>query len=390
MKSSDHYAQSKMSRHRKPAVWSAILAALTAFACIAAAGAMAKPTQNGTSLQQDVDALVAAGVPGTVLLVRNGNKTTRLTAGVADLTTQRAMQPGDRFKIASLTKTYTATVVLQLVAEGKLRLNDSVERWLPGLVPNGRNITIHQLLNHTSGLFDHELDPRIIAPYLKGDLGHYWAPIQLVRMAVSHKPNFAPGATKFASYSSTNYIIAGLIIEAVTGKSIGAELRSRLFQPLGLTATTYPTRRVTGPLVHGYMVLGQPPAADVTGVSPSLSPASGAIVSDAADVADFYRALLSGRLLRPGLLQAMQTTLPQRKFDIRGQRYGLGLMRFPMSCGTAWGHNGAWPGYYAFALTSANGRRQAVLMFNKDVTSLSPDAGSIFLRLLDKAYCSTA
>ena len=142
------------------------------------------------------------------------------------------MRPDNHFKIASLTKTYTATVVLQLVGEGKLSLDDTVEQRLPGVVPNGGKITIRQLLNHTSGLADFESDPRYLKPYLSGNFGYYWAPRQLVRMGVSHKPLFAPG-TRW-SYSNTNYVVAQLIVEKVTGKTLGAELKRRIFQPLGL------------------------------------------------------------------------------------------------------------------------------------------------------------
>ena len=195
----------------------AILAAVVAAAvAVGAAGAVTTPS----ALQQDVDALVAAGAPGVILLVRDGNKTTRLTAGVAEIATSTPMQAADQYRIASLTKTYVATVVLQLVAEGKLRLSDTVERWLPGLVPNGRKITIRQLLNHTSGLADHERDPDVLAPYLKGDLGYYWSPTRLVEIAASRPVRFPPGATKVASYSSTNYVIAGLIVERATGNKI--------------------------------------------------------------------------------------------------------------------------------------------------------------------------
>jgi D-alanyl-D-alanine carboxypeptidase len=383
MATSDHHSNPKA---RGLAVL-AVLVCLTA-AALVAASALARPAtttgMQALGLQTGLDALVAAGAPGVILLVRNGNHTVRLTAGLADVAHKRPMRPDDRFRIASLTKTYTATVVLQLVAEGKLALSDSVERRLPGLVPNGSEITIHQLLNHTSGIFSFEQDPRVLKPYLNGNYGYHWAPRKLVEIAVSHKPLFAPGAGQ--SYSSTNYVIAGLIVEALTGKPIGAQLRSRIFPPLHLAATTYPTTpRMPSPYARGYYVFGKPPATDVTGISPSLSPASGAIVSNAADVADFYRALLSGRLLEPGLLQAMKTTLHEGiKTDIPG--YGLGLQRFRTSCGAAWGHSGDFPGYVVIAYSSARGERQAVLMANTD--SLSKRAGALYDKLIGKAYCA--
>ena len=164
-------------------------------AVIAAASGVANPAaRDRPNLQKDLDALVAAGAPGAVLLVRNQNHTVRYTAGLADVTNKRPMRAVDRFRIASLTKTYTATVVLQLVAEGRLHLDDSVEQHLPGLVPNGGEIKIRQLLNHTSGLFDYEHDQDILKPYYAGDIGHYWSMRQLVEHAVAHKPLFTPGA----------------------------------------------------------------------------------------------------------------------------------------------------------------------------------------------------
>jgi D-alanyl-D-alanine carboxypeptidase len=126
------------------------------------------------ALQGKVNGLVAAGAPGAILLVREGQDADRFTAGLAEISTSQPIRAGDRYRIASLAKSYTAAVVLQLVAERKLRLRDTVERWLPGLVPNGENITIRHLLNHTSGIFNYENDPRVNAPYLAGNLGHYW------------------------------------------------------------------------------------------------------------------------------------------------------------------------------------------------------------------------
>jgi D-alanyl-D-alanine carboxypeptidase len=314
-----------------------------------------------------------------------------LTGGVAEIATKTAMKPSDHYRIASLTKSYVATVVLQLVGEGKLRLSDTVERWLPGLVPKGNKITIHMLLNHTSGLYDHEKDPEVLKPYLSGNLGYYWSPLRLVKLAVTRPARFAPGATKRSSYSSTNYLIAGLIVERVTGNTIGAELKRRIFQPLHLTGTSYPTSRtqLPSPYAHGYFLLGKPPLTDLSAFSPSLSGPAGAIVSTVDDVAGFYRALLSGRMLKPALLKAMKTTLPETQGDLH-QRMGYGLERFPTSCGAAFGHSGSFPGYWTHAWASANGKRQAVLMVNINPDAAPAPARRLFSKLLDRAYCSTA
>jgi D-alanyl-D-alanine carboxypeptidase len=364
------------------------LAPNTASASVARASARG----HTASLQADLDAMVLAGAPGAILLVRDGHHTTHLTSGVGEVATNTPIRPDDHFKIASLTKTYTATVVLQLVAEHKMRLDDSVEQWLPGLVPNGQNITVRQLLSHTSGLFDYEADPRFLEPYFNGDLGFYWAPRDLVGLAVSHDPLFPPGQTPIAVYSNTNYVVAGLIVEAVTGRSIGDEFQTRLFNPLHLDETVYPTEpELPSPYAHGYMVLGGPPALDVTGLSPSMTSSAGGIVSTTDDVADFYRALLSGRLLPKNLLRQMETTRSEgTKVDIPGQQYGLGLETFPTSCGVAWGHNGVVPGYLTFIFSSKDGQRQAVLMVNHDAGSLPGPVGTMFFDLIAKAFCSTS
>ncbi len=385
-----HSKQTTGGSQTKLTVLGTTLVGLAAAALIAAS-APAQPTTTtraqAAGLQKDVDALVTAGTPGAILIARDGARTVRLASGLADVARKRPMHPGDRFRIASLTKSYVAAVGLQLVAEGKLSLDESVERRLPGVVPNGRKIRIRQLLNHTSGLFDFAADPRVLKPYLKGDFGFHWAPRTLVQIGVSHKPLFRPGARY--GYSNTDYLVLGLIAEAVTGNSLASELRSRIFRPLGLRATAFPTSPlIANPYAHGYYVFAKPPATDVSAVSP-FPWAAGAMVSTGADILSFYRALLAGRILEPKLLNAMKTTVPEgRKTDIPGSRYGLGLERFPTSCGTAWGHNGAIAGYLVFAFTSTDGSRQAVLMVNEDGSSLTKRAGELFFKVIDKAFCS--
>ena len=366
-----------------------VLTCLLALLVIAASPASAKPTAdaNGAGLQSRLDALVTGGAPGAILLVRSEHGRKQLTAGVADLATGRPIHPGDRYRIASLAKTYVSTVVLQLVGEGKLRLGDSVEKWLPGLVPNGENIRIRHLLGHTSGLFDFENDPRLLAPYFGGNLSYYWSPLERLALATSHEPLYPPGETTKATYSNTNYTVAGLIIEKVTGKSLESQLRRRIFEPLRLNATTHPDRETTieGRHARGYFPLGPPPLVDVTEFSPSITGAGGATVSTVRDVARFYRALLKGRLLRPRLLRAMKRTLPIDS-DLPS-RYGLGLAKYPTPCGKAWGHSGAFPGYLTYTFSSQNGRRQMVLMVNVDPSALPQATLERFYDLLYKAYC---
>jgi D-alanyl-D-alanine carboxypeptidase len=378
--------------HRTTIRLSTLAVVCVAAAALAAASAGAARTHRTAGgpdgLQKSLDALVAAGAPGAILFVRDGAHTTQLSAGLGHIARKTPIHAGDRFKIASLTKTYTATVVLQLVGEGKLALGDTVERRLPGVVPNGRRITIRQLLNHTSGLHEFEDDPRYLKPYMAGDFGFRWSPRQLVRIGVSHEPLFAPGTGW--SYSNTNYVVAQLIVERVTRHGLGAELKRRIFKPLKLRRTSY-GRALTPPTAyaHGYMLLGKPPLTDVTGLSPTMAPGSGGIVSTVREISDFYRALLSGRLLPTTQLRAMKATVSERtgKDAAGGPGYGLGIARTNSACG-GWGHSGELPGYDISTAFSEDGRRQAVLMINQDATTLAKPALARYFRLLANAFCT--
>ena len=343
------------------------------------------PTHDAAVLRHQLHALVAAGVPGAVLVVRDGDEQLRLSAGTSNLATGTPMRVDNRFKIGSITKTFVATVVLDLVRDGKVRLGDTVAQWLPGLVPNGAHITVKQLLRHQSGLFDYFEDPRATAPYLGGDLGFVWAPRALIKLATSHPPNFPPG-TAF-SYSNTNYLVLGLIVERATGHSLRQELRRRIFKPLHLGSTRFPTSQRFGPrLAHGYLWSPQG-RQDVTPVSQSLGWAAGGAVSSAGDVARFYRALLGGRILSQRLLHEMRQTVPLGP----GVGYGLGIIRVASPCGPLWGHDGSFAGYLSDTLSSAGGRHQMVLLFDQntfDDTAGPPAAQEAARRVIQTAACA--
>ena len=249
----------------------------------------------GARLGRAADAVVDAGIPGVAVYVRDRGRTTVVSRGYDDLEAKRPMSVADRFRIGSVTKSFVATIVLQLVNEGKLSLDDSVEQWLPGVVPNGSAITIRHLLSHRSGLFDYVNDKQILAPYLNGHLDHVWTPLQIVRMATKHKPLFAPGAPGKQSYSNTGYVLLGLVIEKVTGRPFAEELNTRIFRPLGLKHTTFPTTpKLPGRYAHGYTKVLGPAPVDITEISPSLFGAAGAIFSTPADVARLLPRSLPG------------------------------------------------------------------------------------------------
>jgi D-alanyl-D-alanine carboxypeptidase len=288
------------------------------------------------------------------------------TSGVADLRTGRPTAAGDRVRIGSTTKTFTATVVLQLAAEGRIALDAPVERYLPGVVRgngyDGSAISVRDLLRHTSGLPDH-------VDTLGSDTFPEWryrtfAPEELVRMALAQ-----PHPTGSWTYSTTNYVLAGMIVERVTGHGIGYEITNRLIRPLGLNDTYWPG---DSPYLRGSHPQGYADGQDVTDLNASFGGAGGALVSSLGDENRFFAVLLGGRLLPEGYLRQMMTTVeadPDRLWP--GARYGLGLISTPLGrCGVDdyWGHGGTTPGFETVGGITTDGRR-AQLVINSNTTS---------------------
>ncbi|MDG4536980.1 serine hydrolase domain-containing protein [Streptomyces sp. AV19] len=322
-------------------------------------GVLAPPAASTTAgpdtVRQGLDALVRSdGVPAALASVRDRDGRTRsYAAGVGDLATGAKVPRDGQVRIGSNTKTFTAVVVLQLVAEGKIDLDAPVDTYLPGLVRgkgiDGRRITVRRLLQHTSGLPD----------YSKGDLQpRYYDPRDLLGIALQHKAEFAPG-TKWA-YSNTNYVLAGLIVQKVTGHALGAELDRRIIQRIGLRHTYFPApgdKTIREPHPKGYYRdSAGAPMADATEWDPSWAWAAGQMISTNSDLNRFFTALLAGRLLPPAQLAQMRTTVPAEAFG-PGVRYGLGLISRPLSCGGVhWGHGGSMTGYETRGGATDDGR----------------------------------
>jgi D-alanyl-D-alanine carboxypeptidase len=352
----------------------------------AAAAAQAPSSGRGErELQRALDALVAAGAPGAILLDRHGGHTTRLASGVADLADGRPMRVTDRFRAGSQMKSFTATIVLQLVQEGRVGLDDAVDGLLPGVIPHGygAGVTVRHLLQHNSGLFNFDDDPRVLAPAIAGNLGHAWTPQQLLDMAFEHPPLFPPG-TRF-SYSDTGYLLAAYVVEAVTGHSFDHELRKRIIRPLGLRDTSLPTTvDIAGRHAHGYVVFGDPPADfDITYLYP-FSWAGGGLTSTVDDSATFFRALFSGQLLSPALTREMKKTIEVTDSDLPS-RSGLGVTQWS-PCGSAWGKSGNTPGYMVVTWISPDARHETVLMINDDPRSMGQSM-AMYWDLLARAFC---
>jgi D-alanyl-D-alanine carboxypeptidase len=319
----------------------------------------ADSAQVTPTLSSRLQEVVHAGSPGVTALVNDGHRVELHAAGVADTSGGRALRPTDRFRAGSVAKSFTATVALQLVGEGRLSLSDTVEHWLPGILPYGEHVTVRQLLNLTSGVPDTQ--GFVDGEWLKGNMTRSWSPRKLVALVADKKPDFAPG-TSWA-YSNTNYTLAGLIIERATGHRLGDELARRVFKPLRLRDTSFPVDATAIPGAHanGYALLDGK-LLDVTTLNPSGTWAAGNLVSTAADIAHFWRALLGGKLLAPKQLAAMKTTVPAWKGT--QLRYGLGIQEIPSACGTLWGNGGSIAGFANMFQNSADGRRQAALIVN--------------------------
>ncbi|MDR3082760.1 MAG: beta-lactamase family protein [Streptomyces sp.] len=351
------------------------------------AGAAAKAHRSADPLQQEVNAIHGTGVVGVLTEVGSPGGRMSARAGTAKLGTGRQVPWAGRFRIGSITKTFTATVVLQLVGEGRMSLADTVEHWLPGVVQgnghDGSRITVRQLLQHTSGIPDVLGDIPALntaAGYQAEHLRTY-TPQELVALAMRH-PATAPAGTW--SYSNTNYILAGMIIKAVTGRSWTQEVNARIIGPLGLTATTTPgtVPSVPGPHAHGYRTFGTVTTVDVTQFNPSAVDASGSIISTAHDLSRFYTALLSGRLLAPAQLDAMKTTVPAPELD---GGYGLGLGELPLSCGGSYfAHAGGVSGYQTWVGVTPDATHTAVVLVTGDEDEYTQQAIG---RLVDRELC---
>jgi D-alanyl-D-alanine carboxypeptidase len=326
-------------------------------------------------LQRLVDRLVAAGAPGAAGLATDETGTWQVAAGLADLGAGRPMRADLRFRAGSLTKPLVATVVLQLVAEGRLSLEDTVERWLPGILPYGDRLAVGRLLNHTSGVPDYVL-PVYLALYQSAEARlRSWAPRDLVALVADQPPRSAPGAAW--SYANTGYILLGLIVEAASGGPLGHELDRRILKPLGMEGTVFPERSsadLPSPSSRGYSLPVGPdgaardgPLLDLTTQDPSWAWAAGALVSTLEDLVAFFRALLGGRLLPARLLAEMLATVPVPPASIPlplYDRYGMGLVELDTPAGRLVGHQGGIPGFLSVVLSAPDGRRQLALMVN--------------------------
>ncbi len=355
--------------------------------------AKAGPGRHHDAVQKSLDRLIDDGIPGALAAVRDpGGRTRHYTAGVGDLRTRSKVPVDGKVRIASNTKMFTATVVLQLVGEGKVGLDEPVETYLPGLVRgdgiDGRDITVRQLLQHTSGLPDYDDD--VVKDYLTKQQHRHFEPRETLDLALAKKAEFAPGTDW--GYSNTNYTLAGLIVQRVTGRPIGEEITKRVIEPLRLRDTYWPgvgDQTVKGRHPHGYFRMTEDePWADVTVQDPSAAWAAGALIGTPSDLNRFLTSLLDGKLLKPAQLTEMQKTVEAPGFDVTdGSTYGLGLATIKLSCGGfAWTHGGDAVGYSTRNGVTEDGRAATVAV---TATATTLDVHEHLADALDTALCET-
>ena len=321
-----------------------------------------------TALQTMVDTTARELlIPGVVVFLRTPQGEFTVSYGTTLLGATSPPAADTHFRIASNTKTMTAAVIVLLAQEGKLSLNDPVSKYVPG-VPNGDNITITELLNMRSGLYDYTSD-RIISKTIDTDPAKVWTPAEVLAIAFAHPPNFSPG--KQYEYNNTNYALLGLVAEKVDGKPLAQIMHDRWFGPLNMQNTELPSSTVNTipkPYSHGYLygsssvaLVGEPPYSpeiqaaaragtllpkDYTNVNHSFASAAGGVISTANDLAIWIKALVGGKVLNADYQRRWFDSLqPEDPSKPNGQKYGYGIVQLSWGPNTIYFHGGETPGY---------------------------------------------
>ncbi|SFB43234.1 D-alanyl-D-alanine carboxypeptidase [Amycolatopsis marina] len=355
--------------------------------------AMADPPSN-SALQRSLDSLVGQEkFPAALASVSERGRTTSLVAGSSRLDRQVPVPRDGYVRAGSNTKTFTAVVVLQLVAEGKVELDAPIEKYLPGLVRgegiDANVITVRQLLQHTSGLPNYTA--HIGLDNFEEIQHKFFQPHDLLAAALAHPARFAPGAKW--EYSNTNYLLAGLLIERVTERPVQEQITERVINKAGLRHTYWPQpgdQTIRRPHPQGYTT-GNHATGDVidaTEMDPSWGGAAGQLISTPGDLARFSRTLLDGKLLPAAQLAEMRKTVAAPVLP--GWRYGLGLISVPLSCGGVyWGHGGDIDGYETRGGATDDGRSVGLA-----VTALpgtfgdAEQAAKAVVATVDTAFCT--
>ncbi|HEX6347047.1 serine hydrolase domain-containing protein [Umezawaea sp.] len=316
-------------------------------------------------VQRAIDKVVRNGALGAQVRISDGRRGFTARAGVAEWGGDRPVPTDGRYRVGSITKVFVSTVVLQLVGEGRVDLDAPVSRYLPGLLPDGDRITVRMLLQHTSGLYNYTSELPLDPAGFEEIRYRHWEPEELVALSTAKPLDFPPGTAW--NYSNTNYVVAGLLVERVTGKPYARAVERRVLQPLRLRDTSVPGDRtgIPGPHAHGYYRVGEQ-VVDVTGINPSVAWAAGEMISTTADLDRFVAAVAKGELLKPAQAAEM------KKLTDVSPGYGLGLEHQELPCGAeVIGHGGGIPAFSSLMLSSEDGRVRLDASFTS-----APDGGS--------------
>lgn len=363
------------------------------------------------TLQTLVDDTIARlRVPGAVVLLRTPQGEITVGSGTTELGVQRRPDAATHFRIASNTKTMTAAVILQLADEGKLGLGDPVSKYVAN-VPGGDEIDIAELLQMRSGLYNYTDSP-VIAASLDDDPTKAWTPQELLDVAFAHPPRFAPGA-RF-EYCNTNYVLLGIVVEKVDGRSLAAAMKARLFDPLGMRNTMLPeatSSRIPEPYAHGYLygsssvaLAGTPDytpeeiaraeagtlrPTDYTDVNHSFAGAAGGVTSTAGDLAIWMQALVGGQMLDRRYQQLWLGAIqPEDPAKPAGMWYGYGISQLRWGSNALRFHGGETAGYNSFMGVDLGNEMTLIVWTNLtvDVATMQPTANTLMLKILDRIY----
>jgi D-alanyl-D-alanine carboxypeptidase len=362
-------------------------------AALAPAAQAAEPRHGHEATRTALRALVEkGGLPGAAATVRDARGSWFGQSGHADTGTGRKRSAGEHFRGASITKTFVATVLLQLEAEGRLDLDDTVEHWLPGLVHgngyDGSKVTLRQLLNHTSGIANYTDDADFIhdsaGPGFPEHRYDTHQPEELVAIALKRPPQ--PGPEGEPSYSNTNFVLAGMVIEKATGHSYAQEITRRVIRPLKLRGTSFPGTAPKMPKPHpvGYSRLHQDtPGAeihDATEQNMTWLGAAGDVISTGGDLNRFQRALVKGDVLPPRQMKEMFDEVPAG----HGIGYGLGVEFAQLSCGVkVVGKSGRTNGSLSAMVGTQDGEHQLTFNINGDWLQDS----SLYTDVIEAEFC---
>ncbi|MFJ5094090.1 serine hydrolase domain-containing protein [Streptomyces sp. NPDC088557] len=316
------------------------------------------------------DVMKQTGVPGvTVGLSAPGKGTYIRSFGVADKETRQPMDPGLYMRIGSETKTFTVTALLELVDQGKVKLDDTISRYVDG-VPNGDRITLRNLASMRSGLFNYSADDGFYKAFTT-DPERPFTPQELLDYSFKHPVKFQPGAE--FDYCNTNLILLGLVVEKAGGMPVDEFVQKNVLDPAGLRHTVFPTdAAIPSPHAHGYTdQTASGKLEDATDWNPSWGWAAGAMISDLQDLRTWARVVATGTLLSPATQAERLRTYPT---GVAGAGYGLGIFDIQ-----GWiGHNGSLPGYQSLTIYLPESRATLVVLLNTDVTHEGSAPSTLF------------